>query len=370
MDKLLAPTKDDQKSLLRREYRQRQEQMRKSRIFNPRARLIGIDKNSLDQHVQEKQHKASMAQKEEMCYAMELRRHAEMIDSQMKKVTEEELRRQQEINQFRSNFQRKEQSREFDLNDPLHLQKVSPYDDLDWLGVDPDYPQRIKLQKEQQKSWLQQQICEKNESQKQMNDAERITQESSLNHDTQLKEQQCDERKKRQQIQMETARFNLKLAQEQRKKRTENRRREEEDNLAEIMNNLSSCMLTENKEPGTFSLFGGKRISSTLYRGMNDEELREIRQEQLRQIAEKNLELAKLKESDAHFDETVKNRVNLLEFDEQNAQQKRQQSLSHQNSVNAQLLEEQKQRNRHLESEVYKFTPSEEYYDQFNTTTR
>lgn len=371
MDTLLAPTKEDLKSVLKREYRQRQEQARKDRIFNPRVRLIGIDKSALDRHVEEKQQQKCVKQKEELCFAMELDRQAEIIDAQLNEVAEEQYRNQREMNEFRLKCQRKDQSRDFDLNDPLHLQKMSPIDGVDWLGEDPENAHRIRLQKKQQKSWLQQQIYEKYQTQRDMSEAEKAIEQSALCQDSVLKQKHDIERRQRQEMQLETAMYNMALARAQKAKQMENKRREEQDNLAEIMNNLSSDMLTESKEAGaSSSMFGAKRVTAAMYRGMTDNELQEIRCEQLRQIKEKGIEVADRRESERMFDETIDARSKLLDVEEQNLRREKQQLLSQQRMTNAQLLIEQKQRNQYLNSHVYKFKPTNAYFEQFNTTSR
>lgn len=371
MDKLLAPTKEDLKSASKREYRQQQEQARKERIFNPRIRLIGIDKDALDRNIQEKQHQNLAKQKEEQCFAMEQDRQAHVIDAQLNELAEEEFRKKCELNEFRQRFQRKEQSRDFDLNDPSCLQKMSPTDGLDWLGEDFENTHRIKLQREQQKSWLQQQMYEKYQTKKDIDDAEKAIEQTTLCQDAALKQKDDIERKQRQMMQLETARYNMALAQNQKSKQMESKRREEEDNLAEILNNLTSDMLTENKESGTSSsLFGGKRVIAAMYRGMTEDEIKAIRLEQLRQIEEKNDELHKCKQSERMFDDCVQAQNHLLEVEEQNAKREKEQILSQQKLLNSKLLVEQKQRNQYLNSEVYKFKTAPTFYEQFNTTTR
>lgn len=171
-------------------------------------------------------------------------------------------------------------------------------------------------------------------------------------------------------MQLDTARYNFELMQQQKAKQMENKRREQGDNLAEIMNNLSSDMLLENKEDSASSLLGENRFNTTTYRGMTEQQLNEIRNEQLRQIQEKKRQLEEAKQSDVSFNEAIKNQMNLLDIEEQQVQRKRQQSQAQQNATNALLFEDQKQRNQHLNSEVYKFTPTEEYFDQFNKSSR
>lgn len=367
----MMPTKDDLKSAQKREFRQRQEQSRKQRIFNPRIRLIGIDKTALDRSVEEKQNQRIAKYKEDLCYALEQNRQTEALNAELNELSDAKFQAQCELNAYRTTFQRKEQTRDYDLNDPDYLRKMSPLDDVDWLGEDPDNLHRIKLQREQQKSWLQQQIDEKNRMRKDMTEAKKTIETDALYKDQLITENAQMEQKQRQQLQAETAIYNLALAREQQAKRMEKRRKENEDNLAEIMNNLTSEMLMESKETGISStLFGGRRINITMYRGMTDEQLKEIKDEQLKQIAEKRALSAKSKENDTFFDETMDARNNLLEAEEQDVRQYKLQTLIEQKFMNDKLRREQKQRNHHLNEDVYKFKPTEEYFEQFNTTSR
>lgn len=371
MDRLFAPTKDDLKSVMKREYRQRQEEARKARIFNPRHRLIGIDKLALDEHIAAKKHEKHLKTREEMCFALEQDRQHEQITEQHREFIEEKRRRERELNEFRCKFQRPGQAREYYLNDPQHLQKVSPHQGFDFIGEDADITLRQKMQKEQQKSWLEQQLYEKNQSKRHVHEANQALELRALNESEHANQTLENERQQRRQLQIDTARYNLALAQAQRAKQEEKKRHEYEDNLAEIMNNLSSDMLNENKETAIYSsLFGGRRVNPAMFRGLTDEEIKAIKDEQLEQIQQKRQESELVKESDQMFDETVKERNHLLEIEEQNLNRHKQQTLTEQQLLNAKLLREQKQRRHHLNEEVYKFKPTNEYFEQFNTTTR
>lgn len=371
MDKLLTPSKEDLKLIMKREYRQRQEEARRDRIFNPRQRIIGIDKTALDQHVNIKQHERLMKQKEELCYVLEQERQTKELNRKLNGLAEEKAKKERELNEFRSNYQCKNQSRDYDLNDPLRLQKMSPAVGLDWLGEDPCNSDRIKMQREQQKSWLQQQIHEKYLIEQDKTKADRLNEMRSMFEDQKLQNNVEMERKKRQQYQIDTANYNFALAQTQKAKNKEKKKHDDEDNMAEIMNNLASDMLNESKDTGVASsIFGGKRLIPTMYRGMTEDEIKNIRQEQLRQIGEKLAKLEETKESNQRFYESLKQRKELLEIEEQDLKKHKEQTLTEQMILNAQLLREQRERNQHLNEDVYKFKPTDEYFEQFNKTTR
>lgn len=371
MDALIAPTKDDLKLLAKRELRQKQESYRKERIFNARTRVIGVDKLALDKIVSDKQQRELNQRNEDFCFAKELQRKCDEIDSQLRGLNIEAVRQKSELNEFRLNRQRKEQTRDFDLNDPNCLKKISPNQGFEWLGEDESHSHRQFLQKQQQKSWLKQQIDERNQTKEDIVRAEQDAEQMMHVHQQRLKEIDESEKRSRRQIQRETALYNLELARKQKSKQIDAKRETEEDNLAEIVNNLTSDMLLETKETAlTSNLLGSQRICVDMYRGMTDEQVQAIRLEQRHQIDEKQRKLAEEKEHSARFNESVQIRCKILSFEEEEKRQQRHQIQFEQNAVNARLMQEQKQRNDYLNKEVYAFTPTEEYFEQFNTTTR
>lgn len=371
MNNFFAPTKDDMKLILKRDYRKRQEQIRRERIFNPKQRLIGIDKTALDQLVEEKQRKNEFKQKEEMCFSMQQNRLQEMVDSQINEAHAEQQRIHCEINEFRGRFQQKGQTRENDFNNPLYVCAKSTSDRFDWLGLDPNYIHRRKMQQEQQKSWLNQQISEKMHGKMEVSKAEMAMEMCALNQEAEVENIAQTKQMQRRKDQLDTAKFNQSLAQARKQKQLENKRHEDEDNMAEIINCLCSDMLTENKESGVcLSLFGSSRVIPTMYRGMSDDQLKEFQNEQLQQIKDKlSNKTAQKKAKDLLFDESIKYQLK-FEFEDQEVQNERNHLNSLQNLTNMHLQSQQKQRNQYLNKEVYRFTPTEDFFNQFNSTSR
>lgn len=371
MDCLKRLTKDDLKLLAKRELRQKQESQRKERIFNPRTRIIGIDKRALDDDVKAKKQRELDARNEDLGYAKALQDQCDVINSQLKDLKIERTHLESEMNEFRLRFQQKNQTRDFDLNDPECLKKASPFDGLDWLGEDSMYSHRKYLQKRQLKSWLLQQIDEQNQIKENTTKADNEMEQMTSTHGQRLNEIDETENRLRHEIQRKTALYNMELARQKENKAKQLKRQCENDNLAEIMNHLSSDMLLETKEIAiTSNLLGHNRICVDMYRGMTDEQLQAIRFEQKRQIEEKQRKSAEEKEMNARYVESMRVRCDMLAYEDKQKHIQRQQMRCEQNMINARLREEQKQRNQYLNKEVYSFTPSEEYFDKFNTTTR
>lgn len=371
MDCLKKLTKDDLKLLAKREHRQKQESQRKERIFNPRTRIIGIDKRALDDDVKAKKQREVDERNEELAYTKGLQTECDVINSQLKDLKIERSQLESEMNEFRMRFQQKNQTRDFDLDDPECLKKTSPFDGLEWLGEDPMISHRKYLQKQQLKSWLLQQIDEQNQIKENTTKADKETEQMMATHDQRLKEIDESENRLRHEIQRKTAFYNMELARQKKSEAMQQKNQCENDNLAEIMNHLTSDMLLETKEIAmTSNLLGSNRICINMYRGMTDDQLQAIRLEQKHQIEEKQRKLTEEKEINARYVESMRVRCEMLAYDDERRQKQRQQMLCEQNMINARLREEQKQRNQYLNKEVYTFTPSEEYFDQFNTTTR
>lgn len=371
MDRLFAPTKEDLKAITQHEYRSQQEMQRKERIFNERTRLIGIDKEALDQHIREKQQQTQQEKTIAETYATELRQQNAILNERLKDLAVERQRIQQELIDYRQQHQRKEQTREFDLNDPRYMQQSSSFQGFEWLGEDRGEQQRKQQQKDQMRSWLQQQMHERHQMQQNRRDADRAMESAMIRHDTRLQEIDGTEHQLRRQMLCHTAEYNNKLAEQRKWQAEQLRRQTEEDNAAEIVNHLSSDMLQEDKKIATASsLFGGKRICSYMYRGMTDAQLKDIRNEQRQQIEAKKLEAQRCRENNELCELAIESRCLALENKHRAEQQKRRQAIVQQNKVNLQLSMEQKQKNKYMNNEVYTFQPTDEYFEQFNKTTR
>lgn len=115
--------------------------------------------------------------------------------------------------------------------------------------------------------------------------ADQIQQEAIEARDKRALYLDGSERNCRQKIQLSIAEFNRMLAAEQLQKKMKQKSEEQEDNLAEIYNNLTSDMLTENPECAN-SRFGLNRIVTANYKGMSPSELENIRRIQQNQLAD------------------------------------------------------------------------------------
>ncbi|ENN81903.1 hypothetical protein YQE_00424, partial [Dendroctonus ponderosae] len=184
MLKLQLMTEKDRREAAYIERRRIQEEERKKRLFNPRQRLIGIDTQALQAQIEEKKKKELEVKRNDSIFENELKKADQIAITLEQKQREEQKKLQKEIETFRKNFQKPEDRREFDLNDPNGIKKQLPcrlHDDDPRLGPssaqkfegeDLSNEERLKLQKVQIKAWLGQQLIEREQAEKERKMAE------------------------------------------------------------------------------------------------------------------------------------------------------------------------------------------------------
>mmetsp|Transcript_15466 Transcript_15466/g.48680 ORF Transcript_15466/g.48680 Transcript_15466/m.48680 type:complete len:403 (+) Transcript_15466:101-1309(+) len=153
--------------------RKRQEEMqRRTKLLDPRKRQFGVDHAVLDAQLAEKRKSQEAEVEEEMRHA-EAQLMQDHVLHHLEGVKQAAMRdRQKAANDFSVDNLRKEDRREYYLSDPHALKKDRPVDvDDPQLGpscfqkfegqADADPSIRKRIQQQQQKEWLQQQIREK-----------------------------------------------------------------------------------------------------------------------------------------------------------------------------------------------------------------
>lgn len=371
-------TKKDLQEAASIDFRRRNEEERKRRIFNPRTRLIGIDREAIDQQVIEKNAQRQHEVEIQRQYDNELLCRNHELNLQLNALARERFKLQCEINEFRAKFQRRDQTREFDLNDPNYVQNsllvrdsatgvsLKLSNSLTFMGEDEHCEERSRQQKLQQRAWLQQQIDERNRLKMEMKQANHTLDAAIKAHDDRIRQIDDAEKQLRQEIKKNTVEFNVQLAHEQQAKRQQRKREDDEDDMAQIINMLTSDMLTENKELGKISNFGPGRKVTSQYRGLTDAEEKEIRNEQKAQIIEKHERDNFAKKTDKHFNRMLASRVDKTMQHERELNRRRQEIAAQIKRENEQLIEKQKL----VQNVRYLSEPNEAYFAQFNTTTR
>ncbi|NXO11653.1 RIBC2 protein, partial [Oriolus oriolus] len=354
---------------------------RRGRIFNARLRTIGIDKDALDAQVKERklQEAVEKAQHEKFAHYMKKNDKLMCLLEERQKNEIKDLNKA--LNEFHKNFQKPETRREFDLNDPQALKKDRParVSDSDprctvsgmqkFVGEDLNYDQRMKFQKEQLREWsLQQQKDWKNALADQKL-ADDLYDKFRVELDRKIMEEQRKEEESRRVVCTATKDFNrIQVAELDHKNELEKAQKIKDD-MDEITFLLRGDLLSENPDQAIGPL-GKHHVLVDRWKGMNQDQLMAIRQFQKEQALEKLRVREQERQRDAEWDrQRLQTARALLLLERQQQRQNRVQRRDL-DFVNAELSQDQKAKNIYLKEEEYSNIPTDEFYAQFNTTTR
>ncbi|XP_014290148.1 RIB43A-like with coiled-coils protein 2 [Halyomorpha halys] len=377
--KILTPV--EKREAKRIERIKRYDEERKARIFNARQRLIGVDVEALESQIQEKKalEEAELAEQKAL-YMKEINDN-HIVDNIQRQVEQNKKIVLSEINRFRMEHQRKEDRREFDLNDPDALKKSLPcrIGDNDprltissvqkFEGEDSAANERDKIKKEQQRNWLVQQIVEKRNLENQRKQSDKLLLETIKTRDSRAQLMDQLNRDCRRQIELATVAYNQALSYEQAMERKLKEQMEKENNKAEINNALTSDLLCENTDVAQSNLGLGKQVGA-LYKGMSEREKNEILKIQEKQREELR---AKKEEEVAHekywldFTNRLNKNIHFMDLEKEVMKREELKMMYKQNEA---LSREQKLRREYLNKVVYTNTPTAAFYNQFNKTTR
>jgi len=363
------------------ERRRIREQQRQSRVFNARVRTIGVDVNSLEQQVNERKWIEEQENRREQAFAQDMNRN-DKVSLLLQKRQEKDIRElNSAVNEFRKNHQRPEDRREFDIYDPEGKKKDKPARVSDddprcgvssmqkFLGEDLNEDARKKLQQEQHREWMKQQMNEKAQEEANLKQSNRLCDLKTIEMDQRLKELAQAEQECRTAIDIATKDYNLALARERRAKEDNERQQTLEDNLTEIANQVNGDVLTENPSVAS-SAFGSHRVITDRWKGMSPAEVDSVRFIQQQQIEEKRrLEEEERQKEEAWSKQTLDNSKAAVMLEHQQ-ERLRKDLTKKQAEENLRLSAEQKSRAERLNKEVYTNEPTAAYFMQFNTSSR
>ncbi|XP_061844774.1 RIB43A-like with coiled-coils protein 2 [Colius striatus] len=363
------------------ERRRQRELQRQSRIFNARVRTIGVDKDALDTQVKDRkiQEAAEKARNEE--FANEMKKNDKIV-CMLEEQQKNDIRNiNKAICEFQKNFQQPETRREFDLSDPQALKKDRParLSDDDprctvsglqkFMGEDLNYDQRMKFQKEQSREWYLQQQRDWKNALADQKFADDLFDKNRIAVDQKIMELQRKEEENRRAVCAATKDFNRTQAAELAERKKLEKYQKMKDDMDEITSLLQGDLLSENPEQAVSS-FGRHRVITDRWKGMSQDQLMAIRYSQQQQVLEKMRVKEEERRRDAEWDrqslQTARAQV-LLERHQQRQNRECRRALD---NVNAELSQEQKSKNIYLKEEEYSNFPTEQYYAQFNTTSR
>ena len=373
MLKFQVITKEDRKLAASIERRRQIEEERKQRIFNTRFRKIGIDKEFLDKQVAEKKQLREVEQARESELDENLIRGSKLALLLEKQQEEERRNINKDIENFRRHCQRTEDRRDYDLYDPNALKKVAPIRDEasahKFEGEDGGGKGRSKAQQEQTRWWIEKQMGERVQAERDQQEAEKAYQEAVISRDKRAMALDKMERECRRRLNEATARFNRALAEEQEHRRHCEALQDEEDNKAEIYNHVTGDFLTEAKEQAE-STRGPDKPLATRYKGMSADQLRAFRDAQAFQM--KEIERMKLEEKQRNedWDQLMNSQAVVANTYQRELDRRRADIKKKVAEENLQLAHQQKSHQEYLNRVLYKNKPTAAYFEQFNRDAR
>ncbi|XP_034105771.1 RIB43A-like with coiled-coils protein 2 [Drosophila sulfurigaster albostrigata] len=378
--KMALCTKDDLSEAIKLQKREQYEEERKKRIFNAKQRLFGLDLDTLERQIREKKKQASEQLECDKRYEEQEQLQKRLITAKEKELEKEKRIMDSDLNFYRCRYQRKDQRREFDLNDPNYLKKSTPVriSDADitlgissaqiFYGEDLNKSDRQVRQREQQRAWLDQQVMERKQAEEARRQADNVYMESVWCRDKHLEEMAKSDHRMRHQIIHKIRQFNINLAKQKQENRQRQKQETYEDDMAEIYNMLSSDMLTENPDVAQSRTNPNKKIAF-MYRGMTPDELRDFRKGQVQQLTDTLQRKTEAQLMDKQWEQYAINMDRSLMHKQIDMDRKYKQQLDDLVRDNAKLaIEQEKQRKDSLEqlsNAVY-----DDFYDQFNKTSR
>lgn len=379
MYKLDIPLDLKEKAAIER--RRRAEKERQGRIFNAKHRQIGVDKEALDQQVQDRNWLEDLEKKRAEAFAKDAIRNDTIAQLLQRRQEYDERENNRALNEFRALHQQPAAQREWDLNDPDYLKKDMPARVSDddprcgiaslqkFQGEDLNSRARQKYQQEQLREWSRMQQESQQRARQQQDAADRLFYAKQNELDQRAVQLQRAEEECRRAINQSMRDYNEALERETQERRALKKRQEEYDNYAEMANMVSSDLLTENPDQA-ISQFGPHRVVPDRWKGMNEEQLRRIREEQQRQVEEKKRRDEEEQQRQAEWDRRRIAEAKAGMIIEKHIERERKAVDHDQYNDNQRLANEQRNLKQYLDRVVYTNQPTAAYFTQFNTSSR
>ncbi|CAF4869106.1 unnamed protein product, partial [Rotaria sp. Silwood1] len=156
---------------------------------------------------------------------------------------------------------------------------------------------------------------------------------------------------------------------ENEERRALKKRQEEYDNYAEMANMVSSDLLTENPDQA-ISQFGPHRIVPDRWKGMNQDQLRRIREEQQKQAEEKKRRDEEEQQRESEWNQRRIAEAKAGMIIEKQIERERRANEHNLYNDNQRLSNEQRNLKAYLDRVVYTNQPTAAYFTQFNSSSR
>ncbi|GBM05362.1 RIB43A-like with coiled-coils protein 2 [Araneus ventricosus] len=356
------------------------EKFRKRIIFNAKQRQIGLDIETLNQQVHENHLERIKNAEYEKNLAEETRKYDALA------LAVEEQRRQnmrdqcKQIDEFRLSVQRPENSRDFDLFDPnlkkkekpprISCHDICPISGIQRLeGEDLDYETRMKKQKQQVHDVLLEQMLEQQMQRLNFKKAEHDWESSLLQQDNYAKKLLLSEMDDRKSSSSHLANDNKHLAWQKQEINRQQKIREEYENRKDIEFHYYGDMLTENPSVAK-NLHQSHRILPDRWKGMSKAQLQDIYRGQVYQMEKNQVWREREQQKKKEWDEFILGQQQMFQLLD-SAEKRTSQELSKKLEIeNQEIAQQQKQYREYFNKVINSNIPSEQYFAQFNTTSR
>ncbi|XP_066589488.1 RIB43A-like with coiled-coils protein 2 [Prorops nasuta] len=381
MLKFQRSTPQEQKEAAKIQYLRLQEEERKQRIFNARFRKIGVDKEFLDRQVKEKKFQREQEEVEECHHDTALIRSSQLAMQLEKQEGEERRKMHREMEEYRKLYQKPEDRRDFDLNDPDALKKSVPPraggDDSKigissaqkFEGENLSSTERQESQKEQIRYWLEKQKKEREFYEHERREAEKAYQDAIASRDKRATTLDNMERECRRRLNEATARFNQALADEQEQRRRWEAAQDDEDKKTEIYNHVTGDFLMEAREQAE-SIRGPDRPLQDRYKGMSAEEIKVYRDGQIHQIREIQKMRMEEKKMNEDWDQLMHAHATAAHDRQREIDRAKMELNKKIAEENLRLAQLQKSQREYINRSPFSSGPTADFFEQFNRSTR
>jgi len=353
---------------------------RRQRFFDVKARSIGLDKRALDWQLEEKRLAQEAAKSEEAGHAQ-----SALLCDQIAMVCENEKQQQVRIKQkdcveYSLRNLHKETRREFGLSDPDHLKKDRPArvgdDDprcgpasiqkFDGEAIEYDKTVNKKNYQDLQKSWLLEQMAEKQAIQQAEKDALKSHDDGVImaNHIRGVMETHIESTKRANK--KSESDYNLSLAAEHRDRKRNNLNKESEQESLHVTNTMTHPMLNEN--PGGNVGTDGRLVRSD-FKGASPQDKHDCYEYNAMQMQHKRNAKNAEKEEEVRHAQAISDGVAVMgsiEHHKAQLEMQRRRMMDDENSVIAQA---QRNMQQHLKT-TYSNQVNNDYFNKFNANAR
>ncbi|XP_056095389.1 RIB43A-like with coiled-coils protein 1 [Rhinichthys klamathensis goyatoka] len=365
------------------ERRRAAEAERKSRIFNSRSRVIGVDLRALHKQQDDKRDRLEMEKQRDMAHDL-LRLSLDETALQQKKE-DDELRRElaQDMVQFRAIHQRAEDSRDADINydrqeAPDACISVSdsalgPASMQVFLGEGINENEKKRAEMEMNERNLRAQKEEREKQEREKKNRELLTDRELVEKDLRAVQLNALEEECKRVARIELSRYNQDQAEERMERERQERLRREGEDLAELRYTVTSDLLTERPEAAkriTESSAEGPRVLTDRWKGMTPQQISDIHRKREEQCLEKERLRKMERQRDLAWDYHLTEQARQQEREETRDKELQRERRAQLDKYNQQLAREQRAHQHYLDRQLYTNRPKVQYFTQFNTSSR